>query len=639
MVAKHREVIGNELWVPVFFLAAACLLTGCGSGVVGGLAPSPPSTSLCGSPITAQREAPAAASNVPYNGVPFSASVLAGAKPIVGASLSLYAAGATGNGSPATSLIATPLTTDATGAVLVPGTFACPDSASMLYLVSRGGAVAGATANANIVLTVALGSCGSIAATSHYTLNEATTVATMAALMQFYSPVNGFGASSSNLTGLSNAFATAATLADPASGSVPGSTLPSNAVSPANRVDSLANLVNGCVVSQGACASFFNAVAQGSTAPTNTLDAVYDLLRAPANNVAALFAASQASSAYAPALTKAPLDWTLFVTYAGGGLSTPSGIGVDSTGSVWVASYNFAASKFSPIGAPIFPHGLHGGGLSDSYGLAIDLSDNAWIPNEPSNGNGFESSVSVFTPTGASAAGGGYTAGGLNYPVSVAIDPNGTTWVVDYGDSHVTLLSSSGQPLSGPSGYTTADFAFPIVVAVDADHFGWVGNLSDKNVIKVAPDGSSFTPYNCCEGAAGIAFDQSNNAWIANFYGASVSAISCKGDIVSNLAYTGLGSIDHPQGIAIDGAGSVWVANYRAPYLTELSGASSSTPGSALSPLGGLGGDAELLDAYALALDASGNIWVSNQGSSTITKFIGQASPVKTPLSGLPQAP
>jgi hypothetical protein len=30
---------------------------------------------------------------------------------------------------------------------------------------------------------------------------------------------------------------------------------------------------------------------------------------------------------------------------------------------------------------------------------------------------------------------------------------------------------------------------------------------------------------------------------------------------------------------------------------------------------------------------------VSNQGNNTVTKFIGLAVPVKTPLSGLPQLP
>jgi hypothetical protein len=70
-----------------------------------------------------------------------------------------------------------------------------------------------------------------------------------------------------------------------------------------------------------------------------------------------------------------------------------------------------------------------------------------------------------------------------------------------------------------------------------------------------------------------------------------------------------------------------------------LAGAGATTPGAALSPAGGLGADAALLEAYAIAIDASGNVWVSNFGSNTLTQFIGVAAPVRTPLLGLPAAP
>jgi len=601
-------------------LVIIAALAGCGSGA----------TLSGGNPILP-----------PTAGISFKLVVLAGGKPIAGATVSLYAAGTTGNGSAATSLVSSTIATDSAGTATIPASYDCPASTSLLYLVSRGGTVSGASsASPDAVLITAIGPCSSLTGSSKVMIDEATTVASIEALAQFYSSADGIGTSSTNLTGLTNAFATAATLADPATGATPGSTMPANAVAPSTRINTLANLLNACVVSAPACAAFFTAVGSPSSVPSNTLDAVYDLVRSPASNVATLYTLSKASSAYTPALTAAPTDWTLFIIYSGGGLNNPSGLGVDSTGSVWVANYFNYASKFSPTGAPVFANGITGFGLNNSYGLAIDSTDNAWIPNEQPYTAAGTGSVSVITPAGTSAAGpSGYIAGGLNYPLSVAIDSNGTAWVVNYGDSRVTLLNSSGQPLSGSTGFTAPSFAFPVVVAVDANHFGWVGNLSDSKVTKVAPDGSSFTSYSCCEGAAGIAIDQSNNVWIANFYGASVSMISTAGTIVSKMAYTGLGAIDHPQGIAVDGAGNIWVANYRAPYLTELAGASAASPGSSLSPATGFGADAKLLEAYALALDASGNIWVSNQGSNTVTKFIGLAAPVKTPLSGNPKLP
>jgi streptogramin lyase len=576
--------------------------------------------------------------------VAFSAAVAAGSTPVSGAVVTLYAVGTTGSGSAATSLVSSSLSTDATGTVSIPATYNCPSSTALVYLLASGGTVGSASANPNLVLTTPVGACGSIASGSKFTLNEATTVAAGIALQQFYTPGTkpgaNFGASATNTTGLTNAFATAATLADPGTGAIPGSTLPANAIAPVALIDSLANALNACAVNAAKCATLYSAVAVGGKQPTNTLDAIYNLTLAPAGNVAGVYQATRASAAYAPLLSAAPTDWTVFLSYSGGGLNNPSGIAVDSTGSVWVASYLAAASKFSPVGAPVFANGITGFGLNNSYGLAIDLNDNAWIPNEQAANGQNLGSVSVLTASGASAAGAtGYTAGGLDFPISVAIDPNGTVWVADFGNSHVTLLNASGQPLSGAQGYTDASLKIPQVVAVDGNHFGWVGNFASGDVVKVAPDGSNFTSYACCNSTTGIAIDASNNVWVANYFSKSVSMISSAGMVVSNQGYTGGGSLDHPQGIAIDGNGNVWVTNYRAPNLAELAGATSSSPGNSLSPAGGLGADAKLQEAFALAIDASGNIWVSNLFSNTITKFVGLAGPVKTPLSGLPKQP
>jgi DNA-binding beta-propeller fold protein YncE len=53
-----------------------------------------------------------------------------------------------------------------------------------------------------------------------------------------------------------------------------------------------------------------------------------------------------------------------------------------------------------------------------------------------------------------------------------------------------------------------------------------------------------------------------------------------------------------------------------------------------------LGTDAGLGAPFAVAVDASGNLWVTNSnGANTVTVFIGLATPVKTPLLGPPQLP
>ena len=576
---------------------------------------------------------------VVYTGTGFGVNVMAGSSAIAGADVKLYAAGSTGNGSAGTNLLAAAATTDATGSVTIPAKYSCPSAGALVYLVATGGTVVGsAGANSNLVMMTAVGRCDSVTAATKLVVNEVTSVAAVYALAPFYSAGGAVGASATNLSGLTNAFATAVSLADPATGTSPGSTLPANAVSPAARVNAVANILHACSAAAAACGTLYSTTTV-TTAPANTLDALFNLVRNPAVNVSSLYGQSLVSQAFKPALTALPADFTMFINYAGGGLNSPSGIAVDSTGSVWVSNYFNVASKFTPVGAPVFANGITGAGLYNSYGIGIDLNDNVWIPNEQPVTQAGTGSVSELSPTGVSLAGStGYLNGGLNYPLSVAIDPNGTVWVVDYGNSHLTLLDPMGKPLSGTNGYTTSLFAFPVAVAIDGNHFGWIANQSGNTVTKVSPDGLSFTNYICCTGASGLAIDQGNNVWVANFYGDSVSLISSSG-VVTSSGYTGNGALVRPQGIAVDGAGNVWVANYRQHYLVELAGANSPAVGKSLSPATGLGGDAGLLEAYALAVDASGNIWVSNQGNNTMTKYVGLAAPVKTPLSALPKTP
>ncbi len=575
---------------------------------------------------------------VTYAGSPLAVKVEAKTQPISGASVQLYAAGSTGSGSGSTAMLASALTTNSSGIAMIPAGYTCPFAGALLYVVSSGGTVGSAgTANPNARLMTALGPCNAIVAGTQFVVTEATTVASAYALAQFYT-AGSIGATVTNLSGLTNAFATAATLADPITNATPGSSMPANASSPAPRINAVANIVNACLVSSSACASFFTATTI-TTTPTNTLDALFNLVRKPTSNVSALYTQSLLSTAYTPVLTAQPTDWTMFVTYSGGGMSSTSGLGVDTKGNVWVSNYFNVASKFSPIGAPAFPNGITGYGLNNSYGLALDLADDAWIPNEqPYQFAGNIGSVTELSSSGAAISGAsGYVGGGLNYPTSVAIDPDGTVWVVDYGDSYLSILNTIGTPLYGTIGFTAPLFAFPVVVAVDGNHFAWVGNQSSNQITKVSPDGSSFTNYATGEGPSGIAIDQNNNIWMSNYYDNNIALLTNSAVLIGT--YTAGGSILRPQGIAIDGAGNVWVTNYRAPFLNELAGATAPTPGASLTPAAGIGADAGLLEAYALAIDASGNLWITNQGSSTLTKFIGLATPVKTPLSGIPKLP
>jgi streptogramin lyase len=583
-----------------------------------------------------------AASN---SGVGFAGMAKAGTQPIVGAAVQLYAAGTTGNGSAGTALLSSNLTTDAGGAFTVPSGYACPAAASQLYVVVRGGQV-GAAANAAIALATPIGACNKLASGAQFVINEVTTAATAYGLSQFLSVGGNIGATSTNAQGLSNAVATVASLANLTTGTSPGASFPQNGASPAAKINSLANLLNTCTkaASLAICGPLFSATTpSGGTAPTNTLDAVLNLVRNPGTNVATLYTQSTASTAFTPALTAAPSDWTMFINFTGGGMNGPSGLGVDTTGNVWVASYYSAASQFSPTGSPIFPNGITSAGLYHSYGLAVDAQNSAWIPNEDTTISGVNNklgNVTVLNPSGQPTSGtDGYFAGGIYYPIAIAIDTNATAWVINYGNSSLTLLSNTGQPLSGAKGYASPQLAFPVAVAIDANHNGWLANQQDVTVTKVSPDGSQFTSYACCNGASGIAIDQRGFVWVANYYGDSISQLASDGTVVSNGYSDNKASIWHPQGIAIDGSGHVWVANFFGSSITELAGSAASSPGQILSPTAGWARDANLVEGYAVAIDASGNLWITNFYTNTLTEIVGLATPVKTPQLGPVQTP
>ncbi len=84
---------------------------------------------------------------------------------------------------------------------------------------------------------------------------------------------------------------------------------PKTGTAPVERLNTLANLLNACIVASNTCAPLYSATSNSATAPSNTLDAILNLAKNPASNVTAIYAASRASSAYSPTLASAPSDW------------------------------------------------------------------------------------------------------------------------------------------------------------------------------------------------------------------------------------------------------------------------------------------------------------------------------------------
>jgi len=577
-------------------------------------------------------------------GVSFGGKVIAGLQPVSGAAVQLYAAGNSGYGSAGTALLTSTVTTNVAGSFTVPAGYSCASSSAQVYLIAQGGnpGLSGSVNNSALAFMAALGSCGSISSSTSVVVNEVTTVASAAALSAFYSSGGNVGTSNTNAVGLANAFGTANQLANMTTGASPGASLPVGLSVPSAKINTLADILNSCAGSTGAANCLTAITPTGVQAAPNTLEAIFDILRNPVNQSGVVSVGP--NPPFTPVVTGAVPDWTLAATWSGGGMNVPTAMAFDGSGNAWVASYFSALTELPPLGASGSVQQIASATtvLEESFGLTVDGSNNIWVANEQSSSgiNSGDGNVVKFSSSGQVLSGAnGYTAGGVYFPQGMAADTTGNVWVVDNGDSLVTLLSGSGSAVNGSTAWGAGQIFLPVAVAVDASHNAWVANQSSNTITKVSADGSSVSQVSCCNGASGLAVDQGGNVWVANYFGSSISEVSSAGAVL--LDGQAGGGVDHPEAVAIDGAGRVWVSNFHSGSISEFAGSNLTVPaGTPLSPATGLGTDAQLGSPFALAIDASGNLWVSNSnGANTVTVFVGLATPVKTPLLGPPQLP
>jgi streptogramin lyase len=597
--------------VVVLGLGASLVLSGCGAG---GSAPSSGSSSGNGS-------------SGPAPTTTLTGTVQGGQHPVVGATVNLYAAGTSGYGTGAVSLLngSAPVTTDSTGKFSMTNSIACPSPTTQIYLVTKGGN-AGAGDNSSTVLMSAIGSCSKIGSGLVANVNEVSTVASVFALAQFMTPGStSIGASSTNVAGMANAFATAANLAD-ASGTARATTIAGNGTVPQTTINALANIVTACVATKGdgVCPQFFSLATPTGAAstPSDTLSALLDIALNPGNNVADLFALQPSTQVFQPSLIGAPSDWTLSIEYTGGGLNLPQLPAIDASGDIWVpnAAYPGTLSEFSPIGEPLSgTAGFSGGGLSDPEAVAVDLAGNIWTANY---GNG---TVSEYSSNGSPlSAATGYTAPGLNSPVALAIDAAGNVFIANSNNS-VTKLNSSGAAIAQ---FTNGNLDVPYAVAIDPSQNVWIANRGVSNSVSKFSNGGTPASTSAYTGGGistpfGIAIDATGNAWIANFASPSISELSSTGAPLSGSGYPTPAPVSD---IAVDGSNTLWTAN------TDGSISHFSSSGAALSPPTGYispGATAEI----GIAIDASGNIWTTdNYVHHSIFEYVGAASPTITPL-------
>jgi len=591
-----------------FGLGATLALVGCGSGgTAPGSGSNPGSTDESGTAFA------------------LTGMVHGGQQPLAGSTVNLYVVGTSGYGAGATSLLhsSAGVTTDNKGRFSIPNHFTCTSPDAQIYVIAQGGNT-GSGANNSAVLMSALGSCSNLGKDSVADISEVSSVASVYSLAQFMtSGSTVVGTSSTNVKGLVNAFSTVANLVDVSTGAARATTPAGNGKVPQATINSLANIVAACVdsTSASACQQLFTvATPPGGTTPSDTLSALLDIALNPGHNVAKLYALSSSSRTFQPALAGAPSDWTLSIEYTGGGLNAPQLPAIDIAGNVWVpnAVDPGTLSEFSPTGEPLSgAKGFSGGGLSYPEAVAVDIAGNVWSANE---GN---ASISKHTSGGVPLSGAGYSATGLLYPYAIALDAAGNVFTAN-GNNSVTKFNPSGTPVGR---FTGGNLDNPYAVAVDAAQNVWIANYGSSN--SLSKFSNSGTPANVTgysgggmAGPVGVAVDATGNAWVANFSGTSVSELNSAGNPLSGAGYKTPAGV---SAVAIDGSNTVWTAN------TDGSVSHLSASGASISPATGYI-SAGATGEVGIALDASGNVWTTDNYVNSIFEYVGVASPTVTPL-------
>lgn len=588
-----------------------------------------------------------------------------GQSPISGAHVYLYAVNTTGYAGPgmpattsnqAASLLTKCdgsdslgfyVTSGPDGSFSITGDYTCPTGTPDTYLLAVGGSPGGGTSNSAIVLIAGLTEkCTATGFSSLYAVvNEVSTVAAAYAGAGFATDPTHVSSSSTALAtrGVDDAYGGLVNLETLSTGVAASTTPDGNGSAPNAEINTLGNILAACVNSTGPtsteCTTLFSNAKNGAVTPSDTGTAILNIAHNPGANVANLFALQTPSSPFQPDMPSIS-DFSIAISFTGGGLNGPYGIAVNALDDILVTNFGGnSVSVFSPLGTPISgTGGITGNGLNEPFGIAIDGNGYVWGADYG------VSALSSFSSTGTAIT--STTTGGLNTPEFIAIDASNNVWVDSLSNALSEFTNSSGTPTAvagSPFGAGVLDAPFGI--AVDTSGNVWLANRTGTpELVEYNNSASSHSTYTGggLGSATSLAFDPSGNSWISDTNNATnVSALSefnsSGGAITTASGYAG-GGLNGPFGIAIDSNGDVFVANHSGSGVSEFN-----SSGTAISPSSGYASEgADLGDPYSLAIDGSGNLWVAaNSGGAgnNIVEFVGMAAPVVTPIAANLQSP
>lgn len=353
----------------------------------------------------------------------------------------------------------------------------------------------------------------------------------------------------------------------------------------------------------------------------------------------------------------------------------PTGVAVDGAGNVYVTDTgNFNIRKITAGGSVSTLAGTTGvGGSADGVGpaaqfnrpigIAVDGAGNVYVADQESH------TVRKITPAGevttlAGSAGNAGSADGtgaaarFDHPAGVAVDGAGNLYVGDEFNGAIrkitpagvvtTLAVTDGTGGSADGGGAAVRSLSPEGLAVDAAGDIFVADALNSIIRKVTAAGVVTTLAGTASLAggmdgtgsaarfftpSGVVADRSCNVFVTD--AGAVRKITSAGLVTTLAGVAGrFGSADgtgsaagfeSPNGIAIDGTGDLYVADEGNHTIRKI------TPAGVVTTLAGTAGargsadgngaDARFDSPAAVAVDASGNVYVADLGNVTIRKI------------------
>lgn len=284
--------------------------------------------------------------------------------------------------------------------------------------------------------------------------------------------------------------------------------------------------------------------------------------------------------------------------------------------------------------------------------------------------------VTTFAGSGVNgSADGTGTSAQFAAPSGVTVDSSGNLYIADTGSGaeRIRKVTAAGVATtlagSGPYGLvngpgTSAQFYNPSGVAVDSSGNVYVADNSNNCIRKITPAGIVSTlagagPYLSgstngtgtaakFNGPAAVAVDAAGNVYVADAYNNLIRKITSAG-VVTTFAGSGVAGsangtgtaaqFNSPYGITIDTSGNLYVADFGNYLIRKITSAGVVTTlaGSGVSGTAdGTGASAQFYNPVGVAVDSSGNVYVTDAASYNDGGLIRKVTPagVVTTIAG-----